>query len=167
MNATAQTNVTTKYIDNPNFEARFAGWVNENMSYNTSKNFAGQNGMVFMEKWVSAGGKLNSTASIYQKLTGLSVGTYTLTTNAQNIQQGNTDAVQTGAFVFGGDEQTEVSANGQYSVTFTTVTGSTEIGFRLKNCTGNWACVDNFRLYFNGINKDSINLELQKLITEA
>ena len=167
MNATAQTNVTTKYIDNPNFEARFAGWVNENMSYNTSKNFAGQNGMVFMEKWVSAGGKLNSTASIYQKLTELSVGTYTLTANAQNIQQGNTDAVQTGAFVFGGDEQTEVSANGQYSVTFTTVTGSTEIGFRLKNCTGNWACVDNFRLYFNGINKDSINLELQKLITEA
>lgn len=167
MNATAQTNVTTKYIDNPNFEARFAGWVNENMSYNTSKNFAGQNGMVFMEKWVSAGGKLNSTASIYQKLTELSVGTYTLTANAQNIQQGNTDAVQTGAFVFGGDEQTEVSANGQYSVTFTTVTGSAEIGFRLKNCTGNWACVDNFRLYFNGINKDSINLELQKLITEA
>ncbi len=28
----AQTEVTNKYIDNPNFEARFAGWVNENMS---------------------------------------------------------------------------------------------------------------------------------------
>ncbi|MBQ9560612.1 MAG: hypothetical protein IJV08_11670 [Bacteroidaceae bacterium] len=162
----AQTNVTTKYIDNPNFEARFAGWVNENMSYNTSKNFAGQNGMVFMEKWVSAGGKLGSTGSIYQRLEELPVGTYTLTANAHNIQQGK-DATQTGAFLYGGDEETEVSAYGEYSVTFTTVTGTAEIGFRLKNCTGNWACIDNFRLTYDGIVRDNINQELQKLITEA
>ena len=51
----AQNEVTNQYIDNPNFEARFAGWVNENITYNTSKSFTGQDGMVFMEKWVSGG----------------------------------------------------------------------------------------------------------------
>ena len=161
----AQTNVTTKYIDNPNFEARFAGWVNENMSYNTSKNFAGQDGMVFMEKWVASGNKLGSTGSIHQVLEGLPVGTYTLTANAHNIQQGK-DALQTGAFLYGGNEQTEVNQYGEYSVTFTTVTGTADVGFRLKACTGNWACVDNFQLYYEGVKKDSINMELQKIIDD-
>ena len=163
----AQTEVTNKYIDNPNFEARFAGWVNENMSYNTSKAFAGQDGMVFMEKWVSGGSTLGSAASIYQVLEGLPAGTYTLTANAHNIQQSASNAARKGAFVFGGDEQTEVGESGMYTVTFTTLTGRAEVGFRLKSCTGNWACVDNFHLYFDGVNKDSINLELQKIITEA
>ena len=163
----AQTEVTNKYIDNPDFEARFAGWVNENMSYNTSKSFAGQDGMVFMEKWVSGGSTLGSAASIYQVLEGLPAGTYTLTANAHNIQQSASNAARKGAFVFGGDEQTEVGESGMYTVTFTTVTGRAEVGFRLKSCTGNWACVDNFHLYFDGVNKDSINLELQKIITEA
>lgn len=163
----AQTDVTSKYIDNPNFEARFAGWVNTNMTFNTSKNYDGQDGMVFMEKWVSAGNKLNSTASISQVLEGLTAGTYTLTANAQNIQQNNKEATQTGAFLYAGDEQTEVSASGTYSVTFTVVSGKAEIGFKLQNCTGNWACVDNFLLTYDGLNPSNINAELQKLITEA
>lgn len=165
--ATAQTDVTATYIDNPNFEARFAGWVNESMSYNTSKAFTGQDGMVFMEKWVTAGSTLGSTGRIYQVLENLTPGTYTLTANAHNIQQNAGNAARKGAFVYGGDEQTEVGESKQYTVVFTTATGQAEIGFRLKSCTGNWACVDNFRLYYNGIVKDSINLELQKLITEG
>lgn len=163
----AQTDVTNKYIDNPNFEARFAGWTNENMSFNTSKGFTGQDGMVFMEKWVSGGKTLGSTGGIYQVLEGLQAGTYTLTANAHNIQQSASNAARKGAFLYGGDEQVEVGDNQQYTVVFTTLTGKAEIGFRLKGCTGNWACVDNFQLYFNGIVRDSVNLELQKLITEA
>ena len=38
-NASAQSNVTNKYIDNPNFEARFAGWTNNGMTYQTNKGF--------------------------------------------------------------------------------------------------------------------------------
>ena len=163
----AQTNVTTKYIENPNFEARFAGWDNAgSFTFNTSKNFAGQDGMVFMEKWVSKGNSLGTNTGMKQTLVGLPAGTYTLTVNAQNIQQ-SSEVAQTGAFIFAGDEQTEVSAYGQYSVVFTVLTGQTVIGFKLKTCTGNWACIDNFKLYSNGIVKDSVNLELQKLITEA
>ena len=163
----AQTNMTTKYIENPNFEARFAGWDNAgSFTFNTSKNFAGQDGMVFMEKWVSKGNSLGTNTGMKQTLVGLPAGTYTLTVNAQNIQQ-SSEVAQTGAFIYAGDEQTEVSAYGQYSVVFTVLTGQTVIGFKLKTCTGNWACIDNFKLYSNGIVKDSVNLELQKLITEA
>ena len=45
----AQTDVTSKYIDNPNFEARFAGWVNENMTFETNNSFKQKSGMVYMQ----------------------------------------------------------------------------------------------------------------------
>ena len=162
----AQTDVTKKYIDNPDFEARFAGWENAGMTFNTSKGFTGQNGMVFMEKWVNKGSKVGSGTSMKQTIVGLPAGTYTLVATAHNIQQDN-DAKQTGAFLFAGNEQTEISALGDYSVTFTVLEGQVEIGLTTKACTGNWVCIDNFRLYSNGIVKDSVNLELQRLITEA
>ncbi len=162
----AQTDVTSKYIDNPGFEARFAGWENAGMTFNTSKNYEGQDGMVFMEKWVSKGSKVGSATSMKQTLTGLPVGTYTLTVTAQNIQQGK-DAQQTGAFIYAGSEEVEISANADYSVTFTVLQGTAEIGLKTKNCTGNWVCIDNFRLYSNGLLGENANQEIQKLITEA
>ena len=164
--ATAQTNVTKKYIDNPDFEARFAGWENTGMSFNTSKGFAGQHGMVFMEKWVNKGSKVGSNTSMKQRLVGLPVGTYTLEATAQNIQQ-DKDAKQTGAFLFAGNEQTEISEQGEYSVTFTVLEGETEIGLTTKNCTGNWVCIDNFRLYFNELTWEGMTQEMQRLIDEA
>lgn len=162
--ATAQTDVTGKYIDNPNFEARFAGWVNNGMLFQTNTSFGPKDGMVYMEKYVSAG-KV-PTVSIRQTLVGLEPGTYTLTAGAQNIQQ-NSSAAQTGAYLFAGSEQTEVSAADDYSVTFTVIDGTAEIGFRTAGATGNWVCADNFRLYYNGIVREAIDAELQKLVTEA
>ncbi len=162
----AQTDVTKKYIDNPDFEARFAAWENGGMTFNTSKGFAGQHGMVFMEKWVSRGSKVGSTGSMRQTLTGLPVGTYTLVATAHNIQQDN-DAKQTGAFLFAGNEQTEISAQDDYSVTFTVLEGKAEIGLTTKNCTGNWVCIDNFRLYYNELSWDGMKKEMERLITEA
>jgi len=162
----AQTEVTDTYIDNPNFEGRFAGWTNNGMYFQTSKAFDRQNGMVFMEKWVNQGSKVGGIVYIKQTLVGLPAGTYTLLADAQNIQQ-NSTAAQTGAFIFAGNEQTEVSASNEYSVTFTVLGGQAEIGFKTSSCTGNWVCVDNFRLFYKGIVKDSVNLELQRLITEA
>ena len=166
--AAAQTNVTAKYIDNPNFEARFAGWDNVGgMTYQTNNSFKRKNGMVYMEKYVSKGSKIGSTASMKQTLVGLPVGTYTLVVGAQNIQQDNTATKQTGAFLYAGNEQVEVNDSTDYSLTFTVLTGQVEIGLKTSSCTGNWVCIDNFRLYSNDIVKDSVNLELQKLIDEA
>ena len=164
--ASAQTNVTNKYIDNPNFEARFAGWTNNGMTYQTNKGFRRQDGMVFMEKWVNKGSKVG-TVSISQKLEGLAAGDYTLVVSAQNIQQGNVDTKQTGAFVYADNQQVEVSDSTDYSVNFTVVTGSAEIGFMTKGCTGNWVSIDNFRLYYNGFDKTTANARLQEIIAEA
>lgn len=164
--ASAQTNVTNKYIDNPNFEARFAGWTNNGMTYQTNKGFRRQDGMVFMEKWVNKGSKVG-TVSMSQKLEGLAAGDYTLVVSAQNIQQGNVDTKQTGAFVYADNQQVEVSDSTDYSVNFTVVTGSAEIGFMTKGCTGNWVSIDNFRLYYNGFDKTTANARLQEIIAEA
>ena len=164
LTASAQKDVTSK-IDNPDFEARFAGWENANMTFQTNTSFKQKNGMVYMEKYVNSGSKVG-TVSIKQTVENLEAGTYTLVVGAQNIQQGK-DAKQTGAFVYAGNEQVEVVDSSEYRVVFTVVTGRAEIGFNTKSCTGNWVCVDNFRLYYNGVVKDSINLELQRLIDEG
>lgn len=161
----AQTDVTHK-IDNPNFEARFAGWENNGMSYQANTSFSGKDGMVYMEKWVSQGSKAGSV-SITQRLVDLEPGTYTLVAQAQNIQQGKTETKQTGAALVGGNESTEVNDSATYRVTFTVVDGQTEIGFKASGASGNWLCIDNFRLYYNGIVEDSIRLEMQRLIDEA
>ena len=163
----AQTDVTKKYIDNPDFEARFAGWENAGMTFQTNNSFKQKNGMVYMEKYVSQGSKVGSSISIKQTLVGLPTGTYTLKAGAHNIQQGKTETKQTGAFLFAGDKQVEVSDSAEYSFTFTVLQGNMEIGFTTKACTGNWVCVDNFRLYSHGFMQDSANVELQKLVTEA
>lgn len=161
----AQKDVTSK-IDNPNFEARFAGWENNGMSFQTNANFQGKDGMVYMEKYVSKGSRVG-TASITQRLVDLEPGTYTLVANAHNIQQDKTDTKQTDAVLLAGNETTEVNDSATYRVTFTVVDGQAEIGFKATAASGNWICVDHFRLYYNGIVKDSINMEMQKLIEEA
>lgn len=46
----AQTNVTDKYIENPDFAARFAAWSNPGkFTYNVANNFDKKHGEVYME----------------------------------------------------------------------------------------------------------------------
>lgn len=163
----AQTDVTNTYIENPDFGARFAAWVNPgSFTYNVTNTFTQKSGQVWMEKWVSSGGTLGNNAGIYQTLRNLKTGTYTLVVGAQNIQQSSTTKVCTGAFVYAGNEQTEINKAGDYSVVFTVVNGKANIGVRLSNCTGNWVCIDNFRLYYNGENADSIAAEQARVDNE-
>ncbi len=171
--AAAQTDVTDTYMQNPDFAARYAGWLDEGTTkgavggfwHQINSEFAGKSGEVYMELWVSTGNKVGN-ATISQTLKDLPVGTYRLTAAAQNIQQ-NSSATQTGAYVFAGDEQTEVGAQADYSVTFTVVDGSAKVGFKTVSATGNWVCVDNFRLYRLSTDMDAVHAGLQKLIDDA
>ena len=163
----AQTDVTKKYLENPDFEARFAAWVNPgSFTYNVASSFGKRNGQVWLEKWVSKGSTLNNNDGIHQTLRKLPTGTYTLVAAAQNISQNSPAKDCTGAFLYAGPEQTEISQAGDYSVTFTVVNGKADIGVRLRGCTGNWVCIDNFRLYYNGENADSIQAERARLEAE-
>ena len=168
MTSYAREDVTSKYIDNPDFGARFAAWENPgSFTFNTASTFEKRNGEVWMEKWVSAGNKLGTNSGMYQTIKGLPAGTYTLVAGAKNINQNSTSTVCKGAFLYGGSETTEISEPNDYSVTFTVIDGRTDVGIRLTSCTGNWVCVDNFRLYYEGLIPENITTQMQTLINEA
>ncbi len=171
--ALAQTDVTDTYIENPDFEARYAGWLNEGttkgavdgFTHQTNTDFEGKSGELYMEKWVSTSSKV-SDCSISQLIRDIPVGTYMLVCNAQNIKQNNVSE-QSGAYLFAGEEQTEVNSADEYSVTFSVIDGSVKVGFKTESATGNWVCVDNFRLYELETDMESLHLQLQKLIDSA
>ncbi len=160
--------VTNKYIENADFGARFAAWVNPgSFTYNTNEtSFEKRNGQVWMEKWVAKGSMLGTNTGMYQTLRNLPTGTYTLVVAAKNVNQNSPAKKCTGAFVYAGQEQTEISEANDYSVVFTVVNGKADIGVRLKSCSGNWVCIDNFRLYYNGENADSIAAEQTRVDSE-
>lgn len=166
--AKAQTDVTKKYIENPDFGARFAAWVNPGsftFSTNTTS-FEKKSGEVWMEKWVTKTSTLGNNSGMYQTLRNLPTGTYTLVAAAKNVSQNSPSKTCTGAYIYAGQEQVAFNEPGDYSVVFTVVNGKADIGVRLKACNGNWVCVDNFRLYYNGENADSIAAEQARLDKE-
>lgn len=140
-----QTEDWTDHIVNPDFEDRLTGWTNDGFQSQTNNAFGEKHGSVYCEKWVSAGGTV-AVATIEQTLSHLAAGTYTLTADAQNIQEGSATSVQTGAYIFAGDNQAEFGLPGRYSVTVTTADGTLRIGAMTRSATGNYVCVDNFRL---------------------
>ncbi|MCQ2111885.1 MAG: hypothetical protein MJY95_00905 [Bacteroidaceae bacterium] len=158
--------VTSQYVENPDFAARFAAWVNPGkFTYNIANTFEGKSGQVWMEKWVSRGNTLGTNTGIYQTLRNLPNGTYTLVAAAKNVDQTKTAQICTGAYLYAGQEQTAINVPGDYYVTFTVVNGKADVGVRLKSCNGNWVCIDNFRLYYCGENTDSMAAE-QKRVDE-
>lgn len=164
----AQTEVTNQYIQNADFGARFAGWMNPGrFSYNVASNFTLKHAEVYMEKWVSSGNKLGNNAGMNQTLRHLSEGTYTLVVSAQNIQQSNKTATQTGAYLYVGNKQVEINEAKDYNIVFTVPENtSVEVGVKLDNCSGNWVCVDNFRLFKKAANADSLATETAAINAE-
>ena len=165
LNMMADTNVTNTYVENPDFEARFAGWDNNGFYYVTNSSFSGKHKYIYMERWVSSGNKIPNV-EISQDLY-LPTGTYTLTAGCQNIQQAGGIAECTGATLYAGDEQVTVTESKDYSVTFTVLHGVTRIGFKTVSSNGNWAAIDNVRLMRLDTNIEAEHAELQKLIDKA
>jgi hypothetical protein len=162
----AQTNVTSLRVINPDFEARFAGWENNGFFFVTNNSFAGKHGCIYMERWVPSG-DIVPDVELYQNLTGLPPGTYTLVADCQNVQQANPSQVCKGASLFAGDESVEVSKCDKYSVTFTVLDGKAKIGIRTMESNGNWVSIDNILLFYNAASLDSLHVELQKVIDQG
>ena len=161
-----ETNVTNRYIKNPSFENGFTSWTQTNMQTQTNTNFTKKAGTIYVEKWVDRGSKVGS-CEVYQTLSSLPAGSYRLTVTAQNIQQDSPTAAQTGAYIYAGSSRTTVSVVADYSVEFSTLGASVNIGFKAVSATGNWICVDNFRLYYLGVDTESMLTALQDLIADA
>ena len=161
----ADTNVTNTYVENPSFEARFAGWYNDGFYYVTNSSFTQKVGKIYMERWVASGTKVPNV-EISQDLY-LPAGTYTLKAGCQNIQQSGSIAECTGATLYANDVSTTVTESKEYSVTFTVLQGVTRIGFKTVSSNGNWAAIDNVRLFRLTTDIEAEHAELQKLIDEG
>ena len=144
----AEQNVTDKFIKNPSFEQQTENWTVENLNPQTNTSFKKKAGNVYLEKWTGKGGAVGN-GSAKQTLTGLPAGKYSLTVAAQNIQQDQA-AEQTGASIYAGttSNSTKVTAAADYTIDFETPGTDVTIGFRAVNASGNWICVDNFRLTY-------------------
>ncbi len=154
----AQTDYTSK-IKNPSFESGQTSWTISGLQTQTNSVFTLKSGSTYMEKWTGKGGAVGS-ASALQSISGLAPGKYKLTAAAQNIQEDDATAAQSGAYIFAGDAKTTVTVRNTYSVEFTYVSGSVDIGFEAVNASGNWIAVDNFRLSL-------ISTDLSEALSEA
>ena len=161
----AQTDMTDK-IYNPDFEfdRHTEGWQVSGFGPH-SGGFSYGHGQWFLERWTGAGGRLGDSYC-EQTVTKLPPGTYTVTVAAQNIQQGSNDAPSTGAFLYVQDQQVEFGAANNYKLTSTIHDGNLTFGIKLVNCTGNWACFDNFRLTYTEV-PENLRPYIQIYVDEA
>ncbi len=153
----AQQDVTALRIENPSFEARFAGWTNNGFYFVINNSFAGKKGKVYMERWVTAGSKINDV-EIKQTLVDLPAGTYTLVANCLAEQQKDNTIECSGVSLYAGDESVAVNVCKEYRIVFSVLEGKADIGFKAVSSDANWAAIDNVRLYYNGVVADSLHI---------
>ena len=155
----------TEFIANPSFESGGDNWQFSGMGTQGNSDFR-KVGNTYAETWTSWGNGVND-GKLWQKLQGLPNGRYKLTAVAQNIQQSNPNAKQTGCYIFAGDNRTEVNVYGNYEVEFVSVSGEATIGFQTISATGNYCCVDDFHLYFLGFDEAAEQAAFTELIRQA
>ena len=154
----------TELITNPSFESGNDGWQFSGMGTQGNNAFR-KVGNTYAETWTWSGGV--SDSKLWQNLTDLPNGRYKLTAVAQNIQESNPNAKQTGAYIFAGDMRTEVGVYGRYEVEFVSVAGEVTIGYETVRATGNYCCVDDFHLYFLGFDEAAEQAAFDELISQA
>lgn len=143
--AYAQTDAT-QYISNPSFEnGGLSKWKSSGLQVQGNSSFIKKNGSVYVEKWVSKGSNVGD-ASVSQVIKDLPLGKYSITVAAQNLNEASTSEQCSGAYIYAGEQKTDVFTPNDYTVDFSCTTGEIEIGFVAKGAKGNWLAIDNFRL---------------------
>ena len=148
----------TDLIQNPSFETKdekgapdMSAWTgpkgDKDLHAATNKNFGMRTGDIFVEKWTPGPGTLTDE-TLGQTIT-LPAGKYILTAEAQLLQQGEASVVPGGFFLFAGENKSEITNLAATIVLPFTVEEETPmaIGAKIEGCTGNWASIDNFRLF--------------------
>ena len=166
----------TSLIQNPSFESDgTTGWTVSNMKTQSNTVFSRKAGTYYLESWVSIGQHIGN-ASVVQTLRQLPQGNYRLTASALHIQQtgsnstANKGTAQTGAYLVAGNSRQTVTVMKQYTLSFSVINSQEDvrIGLVAEEATGNYLCVDNFKLqYMGAITAESYVTEVQNLIAEA
>ena len=159
----AQIDVTDR-ISDPDFEQEGKSeWKTNGFGRQGNNTFPLKHGDYYRETW--SGGTVGDYY-IYQDLTNMPVGTYTLTVACQNIKESNKNLVCTGAWIYANDQKTNFNKPDDYTVTCVVKDGNLRIGAETKNCTGNYVCIDNVRLSYVVVYED-IKDYLENLVDEA
>ena len=158
---TGKTDVEiTSQVDNLGFEAgNLNGWISiDGGSIATNNNFSGKVGSYYVERWQN--GVALGSGSLTHDVISLPKGVYTITANAQNIEQYNNNVGGTGYFFKVNDAQKEIGAAGTYSliVKYTADVNDVTLAFVLDNCTGNWISCDNVKIVYNGEDFPAVTL---------
>ena len=128
---------------------------------------------IYLERWVGSDGSL-ADSELYQTLTGLPVGEYTLQVDAcAALQNGNKSEV-TGVQLYAEAYQpssTTISTPEEkpetWTTSFVTIDGQAKVGFKRKSTTANWLMFDNFKLYYKGVTVEVLKISLAEAITKA
>ena len=165
----------TFQIVNPGFEDGTTGWVVDGFKTQTNSVFSKKVGTTYLESWRSRGNKLGDGSAL-QTLSTLPRGRYQLKAVALHVQQSadhvttNSGKEQTGGYLVAGTSRTVISNMKEYSLSFV-VPGDnveTQIGVVAENATGNYFCVDNFRLsYLGDIQAADFAADLMRLAEQA
>ena len=166
VNVSPENPLEVSYITNPSFEDGTNGWITSNVKTQTNSEFTKKAGYVYVEKWVEKPGAAGD-ASVSQTVS-LPNAKYRLTVAAQNLSQASPATNNTGMYVFAGNQQTPIYTPGDYTVEFTVITGSVNLGVNAEGATGNWLALDNFRLYQIGyVDEAALVEELGRLVGNA
>lgn len=159
----AQTDMTNRIAD-PDFEQEGKSvWKTNGFGRQGNNTFPLKHEGYYRETW--SGGTVGDYY-IYQDLTNLPVGTYTLTMACQNIKESNKSQICTGAWIYANNQRKEFNQPADYTVTCVVKDGNLRIGAETKSCTGNYVCIDNVRLTYQLVYED-VKDYLEKLVADA
>jgi len=154
-----------EYLTNPSFESNFSGWTNSGFVTQTDLAFFPiADGAKFIEKFDAEATSLN--LSISQTVSGLPNGNYRLKVAALNVDYA-TDEPRPNTYIYAGLNKLDVGVLQDYSLDFTLVGGTVEIGLKAEDTPATWTAVDNFRLYYEGFDLDAIKAALQTQVDDA
>lgn len=133
----------------------------------------------FLERWNDTNyGPLPDT-KMYQTLTTLPAGAYTLQADIIAVRQsggggwwgGQREEVGHDVWLFANDQRTEAGTNNEspksYTVDVTlTKTGNINLGVSIENTNANWVATDNFMLLFHGTEEELMEGEKAKVRKE-
>lgn len=139
-------------------------WTNGR--YATNEQYTGAPDNCYLDSWNGAG------QNIYQELTGLPSGLYTLKA------AGRASTSCTSAYIYLNDTKAEIEKTGNtgnnlgngwnwYTTEKTAVAGTAKVGFGCNTTNSQWAGADDFHLYYYGFDVTTAQNSVTTLKTEA
>jgi len=144
----------TGYFSNLGFEeGNSSSWTSSDGGVVANNyNWNRKRGHWFVERWQNSNNRGLSNGSLTYETITLPKGVYTISADAQNIEQYNSSAGGKGYFLCVNETRVEIGASDNYSATVVLEEESNDvvIKFQLDGCTGNWISCDNVRIVYKG-----------------